>query len=232
MAKIVFKKQNWYFEGKEEEEDVVLVLHKHWFTLSMRIFLVILFAVLPFIALVVFSPIIVNYNLIPIFSFAWAAYYLFLWFWMFYVITMFTLDNWIVTTERIIDSLQDGFFRRDVAELNLEKIQDVSYSINGFLHTFFNYGDVEIQTAGKENKFSFTDVPDPQRVKDIIMELVIEEEERDEQGVGIRHRTVLQDGVPTPLTLGSLEGTEDEEGNIVTTGTTTTTTTTTTTPTP
>ncbi|MEI6553093.1 MAG: PH domain-containing protein [bacterium] len=212
MPKIVLKKQNWFFEGKEDEEDVVLVLHRHWFTLSMKIFLVIVFTVLPFVALVVFSSIIVKYSLISMFSFAWITYYLLLWYWLFYTITMYTLDNWIVTTKRIIDSLQNGFFNRRVSELHLEKIQDVSYRITGLLPTFFNYGVVEIQTAGKEQKFLFEDVPNPQRIKDIIMELILEEEEEDENG-GLRNHTtqgsqnhilVEKDGVPSPIvTVGS-----------------------------
>ncbi len=120
---------------------------------------------------------------------------------------MYTLDNWIVTTKRIIDSLQSGFFNRRVAELHLEKIQDVSYKIEGLLPTFFNYGIVEIQTAGKDNKFLFEQVPNPQRVKDIIMELILEEEERENRDSDDSHNHILveKDGIPTPLVLGPLE---------------------------
>jgi uncharacterized membrane protein YdbT with pleckstrin-like domain len=215
MPKIILKKQNWFFEGKEEEEDVVLVLHRHWFILSIKVSLVIIFTFLPFVALVVFSSLIVNYGLIAIFSFLWVTYYLFLWFWLFYVITMYTLDNWIVTTKRVIDSLQNGFFNRRVAELQLNKIQDVSYRVEGLMATFFNYGIVEIQTAGKDNKFFFEQVPNPQRVKDIIMELVIEEREKEsregrEEAEGFHeqkhhHILVKKDGVPTPITTEAHE---------------------------
>ncbi len=205
MARIILKKQNWFFEGKEDTEDVVLVLHRHWFTLSVQILLVIIYIFLPIVLLVVLSSFIVNYNLISIFSFFWVTYYLVLWFWLFYTITMYTLDNWIVTTKRIIDSLQGGFFNRNVAELQLDKIQDVSYRIEGLIPTFFNYGVVEIQTAGKDHKFFFEQVSDPQRVKDIIMELIIEEENAD---VGLNnhrgtenHVLVEDNGVPTPLTV-------------------------------
>ena len=203
MSRIILKKQNWFFEGKEDTEDVVLVLHRHWFTLSVRILLVLVYIFLPVVLLVALSSFIVKYNLISIFSFFWVTYYLVLWFWLFYTITMYTLDNWIVTTKRIIDSMQGGFFNRNVAELQLDKIQDVSYRIEGLIPTFFNYGVVEIQTAGKDHKFFFEQVADPQRVKDIIMELVIEEENAD---VGLNkgqenHVLVEENGVPTPLIL-------------------------------
>lgn len=199
MSKIVLKKQNWFFEGKEEEEDVVLVLHRHWLVLISKISIILIATIIPFILLVVFSSIIVNYNLISIFSFFWVLYYLLLWFWLFYAITMYTLDNWVVTTKRIIDSLQSGFFNRRVSELHLEKIQDVSYKIVGLIPTFLNYGVVEIQTAGKELKFLFEDVPNPQRVKDIIMELILEEEDRENGLKDDNHILVDKNGEPAQL---------------------------------
>lgn len=206
MSKIVLKKQNWFFEGKEDSEDVVLILHRHWFTLSTKICLVLLFAFLPFVALVVFSSLIVTYNLISIFSFLWVTYYLALWYWLFYTITMYTLDNWIVTTKRIIDSVQGGFFNRKVSELNLEKVQDVSYKIEGLIPTFFNYGSVEIQTAAKEAKFLFEEVADPQRIKNIIMELILEEENKEDNDQNKdngnkpqNHILVEDNGTPSPI---------------------------------
>ncbi len=211
MPKIVLRKQNWFFDGKEDEEDVILVLHRHVVTLVAKITMVLFFAFLPFVFLVVFSSLIVTYNLISIYSFAWVTYYLFLWFWLFYVITMYSLDNWVVTTKRVVDSLQTGFFNRRVAELQLDKIQDVSYKVQGLIPTFFNYGLVEIQTASKDNKFFFEQVPNPQRVKDVIMELIIEEEEENEAGgdgkLGHPHRHVLVEdhGIPTHLVTESSE---------------------------
>lgn len=181
MTKIILKKQNWFFEGKEEQEDVMLVLHRHWLTLGVQISAVIMLGFLPFVLLLVLSSVIVKFNLIPIFSFFWVIYYMGLWYWLFYVVTMYQLDNWVVTNRRIVDSLQHGFFNRRIAELHLEKIQDVSYKVEGLIPTFFNYGTVEIQTAGTEHKFFFDQIPNPQGVKDVIMELIIEEEKKEEE---------------------------------------------------
>lgn len=84
---------------------------------------------------------------------------------------MYLLDIWIVTDHRIIDSEQHGFFKRTVAELSLSKIQDISVEISGLIPTFLDYGNLEIQTAGTENKFMFKQIPHPNEVKDIIMNL-------------------------------------------------------------
>jgi membrane protein YdbS with pleckstrin-like domain len=220
MPKIVLRKQNWFFDGKEDEEDVILVLHRHVVTLVAKITLIVFFAFLPFVFLVVFSSVIVKYNLISVYSFAWITYYLFLWFWLFYVITMYSLDNWVVTTKRVVDSLQTGFFNRRVAELQLDKIQDVSYKVQGLIPTFFNYGLVEIQTASKDNKFFFEQVPNPQRVKDVIMELIIEEEEETESGGDNkhphphRHVLVANHGIPTHLVTENAEDVAEVDKDI------------------
>ena len=99
-----------------------------------------------------------------------AIFYLSWWFGVFYAVTMYLLDIWMVTDHRVIDSEQHGFFRRTVAELHLSKIQDISVEIRGIIPTFLDYGDLEIQTAGTSEKFFFKQIPHPNEVKDIIME--------------------------------------------------------------
>ncbi len=53
----------------------------------------------------------------------------------------------VVTTERIIDFDQRGFFERVVSQSSFEKIQDVSFHIHGAFETLFNYGDLNIKTG-------------------------------------------------------------------------------------
>lgn len=53
----------------------------------------------------------------------------------------------VITSERIIDIDQRGFFERVVSQSSWEKIQDVSIHIHGPSQTFFRYGDVNIKTA-------------------------------------------------------------------------------------
>lgn len=82
---------------------------------------------------------------------------------------MYLLDTWIITNHRVIDSEQHGFFNRTVAELSLAKIQDVSTDIQGPLATWLKYGNLDIQTAGTIDKFTFKQIPDPVAVKDMLM---------------------------------------------------------------
>ncbi|MBC7471757.1 MAG: PH domain-containing protein [candidate division SR1 bacterium] len=92
----------------------------------------------------------------------------------------------IVTSERIIDIDQRGLFLREVSELPIDNIEDVSYNQNGFWGTIFNYGDVIVQTAGstlgqssdpkaendrKINGFVFNNVPNPAYISATISQL-------------------------------------------------------------
>ncbi len=88
---------------------------------------------------------------------------------MFYSITMYLLDTWIITNHRVIDSEQHGFFDRTVSELSLLKIQDVSTEINGPIATWLKFGNLEIQTAGAREKFLFKQIPNPLLIKDQLM---------------------------------------------------------------
>ncbi len=168
-----FNKTNYTFEGKKEGEEVVLFLHRHWWTIVNRIVFIVIAAFVPFIVVVVFGQLLLKYDAMAVFAFLWAAYYLLLWFFLFYTLTIYNLNNWIVTNMRIIDRYQRGFFDQEVAELSLVNIQDVSFKMEGLIPTMMNYGDIEVQTAGNDQKFSFVDIPDPQKVKDEIMKIAV-----------------------------------------------------------
>ena len=188
MALFDFITQTSYsFEGKKDDEEVVLFLHQHWFTIINKIIVVCLTSLFPFLIIIVFGPYITPY--LSLFIFLWSAYILFLWFVLFYIITMYMLNSWIVTNERIVDSEQVGFFNRKVAELSLSVVQDVSVTLQGLIPTTLNFGDVIIQSAGRENHFFFDDVPKPQDVKDVIMNLIDKIEDRKEHHIDRSPRT-------------------------------------------
>ena len=82
------------------------------------------------------------------------------------------LDLWVITNDRIVDVNQEGLFARTIAELDLYKVQDVTSNIKGFFHTFLNFGDLHIQTAGERSRFHFKNVRDPHALRKEIQELV------------------------------------------------------------
>ncbi len=73
-----------------------------------------------------------------------------------------------MTNERIVDIDFVNLLHKDIAETQLERVQDISYNTKGILATMFNFGDVTIQTAGEVPNFIFERVPKPSEVVDII----------------------------------------------------------------
>ncbi len=100
-----------------------------------------------------------------------STFFLFAWLFLFQYFMDYYLDTWIVTTRRIINIEQSGLFHRTMSELRLYRIQDVTAAVNGFWATIFNYGEVEIQTAGEKQRFLFEQVSDPNNISKVIIEL-------------------------------------------------------------
>ena len=104
---------------------------------------------------------------------------------MFFILWIdFYLDAWIVTNERIININQKGFFNRDISELKLTKIQDVTSEIVGFIPTILGYGNIYVQTAAEMERFAFYQIPNPNEVKNIIVQLQEKERKSEEREMG------------------------------------------------
>lgn len=63
-----------------------------------------------------------------------------------YQFIMWYYTVYIVTDQRIRQITQRGFFGKDVVELRLSKIQNISYNIRGFSGEIFGFGTIVIQT--------------------------------------------------------------------------------------
>jgi len=83
----------------------------------------------------------------------------------------FYFDINIVTNRRVVDVNQNGLFSREISELSLEDVEDVSVHYQGVLPTFFNYGEIIIQTAGTQSNFMFHNIRNPRDVASIIVDL-------------------------------------------------------------
>jgi hypothetical protein len=100
-----------------------------------------------------------------------SAYYLFVWLFFFFSFIDYYLDIWVITSERIIDIEQQGFFSRVISEQKLSRIQDVTSQVRGVIPTIMKYGEVLIQTAGAEERFHFYQVPNPDIIRDTVIKL-------------------------------------------------------------
>lgn len=88
-----------------------------------------------------------------------------------YTVRLFVIWYWnafVITTRRVIDIDQRGFFDRLVSEATHDNIQDVSYRVKGLLGTIFRYGTVVIQTAGTHTNLELHNIRDPKEVHYLI----------------------------------------------------------------
>lgn len=181
------------------DETIVHVLHRHpltifWLAMGYVLFLgciPFLFWYLPlYQAELVADPV-----LMPLIVLGGSAFFLFAWLFLFQNFMDYYLDVWIVTNKRILNIEQTGLFTRIVSELRLYRVQDVTSTVKGIAETLFDYGNVEIQTAGEKTRFLFEQIPHPNSVSKSILEL--SEVERREQ----LDEAVSEFGMPDKPTL-------------------------------
>lgn len=152
-------------------EELVLVLRRHWFVFALQVALAFVLGLIPpaaGFAVARFAPEFFA-AAAPLLAFAATLYYLGLWLAFFATLADYYLDVWIVTSERVIAIEQKGLFRREVSEFNILRVQDVSTHIAGLIPTALDFGELQVQTAGEEEKFCFKQVPDPNRAKQQIL---------------------------------------------------------------
>jgi len=70
-------------------------------------------------------------------------------------------DIWVVTNQRVIDSVKRNWFNHMMSSADLIDIQDISVDRNGLLATIFGFGDVRCQTAGEQPHFIFAGIANP-----------------------------------------------------------------------
>ncbi len=171
-------KQFKHFTASSNEK-IYMIVYRHWFNIFKQYIPILLFIIFvtigiaTLLALTTDSKTVINtsgfYNsglyLLGI------VLYLVAWVYGFIIWVDYHLDIWIVTSSRIVNIEQKGFFSRTVSELEYMHIQDVTSDIHGIVHTALNYGDVNIQTAGTHGRFTFRNIPKPEKMKTLVMHL-------------------------------------------------------------
>ncbi len=77
----------------------------------------------------------------------------------------------IVTTHRIIDLDQRGFFDQVASQSSHEKIQDVSFHTKGFLPTLFRFGTITLKTGWGSVELVIPHVAEPARLQRLILDV-------------------------------------------------------------
>ncbi len=165
----------------EPGEEVIRTVRQHSFVLFFKLVPFAVLAILPFFifgvlnVLVSYSPILglpggSSFSLAsaPV-RFVLGIWWLLLWMSTFTILTKFFLTQWVITNTRIVDIRQYGFFNRSVSSFLLIRVQDVTTEVAGLFGTLVGFGSLNVETAGRDEKFVMYGVRDPENVRDLIM---------------------------------------------------------------
>lgn len=127
------------FDGQRDGEQLLFVFRRHIIAMRKGFYCLLI----P-LALTSIPPLIWQNNLelflLPvgglIVGLILFGYHFIMWYYTYY----------IVTDQRIRQVTQRGFFGKDVIELRLSKIQNISYNIPGLSGELFQFGTIVIQT--------------------------------------------------------------------------------------
>lgn len=161
------------FTRKSPNEEVILLIRKHWITNIPWIVAGTVGAFLPLFTLFITYPITILPFLTPtLVQILIAMYYVFL---IGFVLTEFV--NWffnvgIITSERIIDIDYENLTYKSVSAAELSDVEEVHAVQQGFFQSIFNYGDVDVQTESQKSNIEFYLVPRPVQINDMILDMV------------------------------------------------------------
>lgn len=171
LSSLLHYPEHTTIENQETNEQVILIIRKHFSTNLSWLTITLLLLLLPplFTALqqqfalnLTLSPqltlILLLFYYLAVFGFAFVN--LFSWFY----------NLGIITSLRVIDVDAPSILSQTVSSAYLKEIVDVSYSQKGFMQSLFNFGDVHAQTEAIRENFEFISVPQPARISDIILD--------------------------------------------------------------
>lgn len=173
------KPKHTRFESQATTEHIVLLLRKHPITQLGWVFITILFGLFPLL----FS-VFPMYSLLPL-SYRFGVHllwYLALFGFAFQSFLRWFYSVYILTDERVIDVDFLQLAQKNITAAKIENIEDITSESVGFSSTFFNHGNVLIQTAGAEQEITFESVPNPAKVTAILNDLLLEEEREKIEG--------------------------------------------------
>lgn len=163
------------FQTQKEKETILLFLRAHFLTNLSWVLISLILIVLPLIILTFLASLNLDFLSAPAasrFTIVFTIlYYLLVFSYMFVCFLHWFYNVFIVTSERIVDIDYSDIVVHNIAVASLSHVQDVNYTQSGFISTFFNYGDIFVQTAGDERNFEALSAPKPREATHLIGDL-------------------------------------------------------------
>ncbi len=147
-----------------------MLCRRHWLFLWPRLFLMLLVAVVPATAVAVLMSKADAYEgtaekvfwvVAGVYLVYWALRILFAWY-------RYHHDVWVITNQRLIDSIRNNPFSLKVSTADLVNVQDMTVERSGILRTVFDFGDVICQTAADVQEFRISSIANPREVQALV----------------------------------------------------------------
>ncbi len=160
------------FVRKDKDEEVILVVRKHWIAYVTHIALACFVPLVPMIILILASNSSTNFGKTSTYIGLFVATLI-----ISVNIIVTALVQWyynvsIITDKRIVSLDMVNVFQHTYTEILWRKIQDVSHDSVGPLSSIFDIGNIYIDTAGEGIDLTLKFVPRPRDVQDVIDNLV------------------------------------------------------------
>jgi CRP-like cAMP-binding protein len=184
--------------GQFPDETVIEYMRKHPLTLQRQLALPILFlllvaaglilgllsgviSALPWIVTLLISAILI----LPPLGLIW------------YRVTDHNNDYYVVTNKRVMHQERSPFGRENSGEASLLDIQDIEQVKAGQTARLLNFGDLIIDTAARQQPVVFRQIPNPERIKN----LIFEQRDRAMAWARAEGRTAIRDAMQTRFGL-------------------------------
>jgi hypothetical protein len=145
----------------EDDEEVQLLVHKHWLVGFKFLFLPAFSFVLGWLVLYL-VPFRAVFFIVAIWSVIAIV-------WLLRNFFDYYLDAWIITDAGIIDVEWHGWFHRESTRVLYSDVQGVSYEIQGVAATLLRFGEISVEKISTGNAISLDYVSRPRSVEGIIM---------------------------------------------------------------
>lgn len=175
-SSLVLRPDGVVFQNQEADEEVILLIRRDFITNIPWIVSLFLLAFVPpvlFVLVPVFFPIISVAQPFIIISLFFYYFILFGFAVLYFAIWYFNVG--LVTNKRVIDMDVANILVKETSEARLPAISDVTYTQIGGIQGFFDYGDVRVLTETYEQNLEFDRAPNPNMIRRVIGELIVNE---------------------------------------------------------
>jgi membrane protein YdbS with pleckstrin-like domain len=180
-----FRARQHHFKWQEEDEDIIVCEHRHNAVLLRNL-------LIPSIVLLVTLIVSIYWSraadtTAPLVGGGGVSAVLLVF--IVYLVMDHRDERYIVTNKRVVRREHTPLGRESRVDAPLRTIQDIQESQVGLLAQLYNYGDLIIETAGERAHVAFRELPNPERVREIIFEQI----RRLQAGARVSEREAIRD---------------------------------------